>query len=216
MANMEGISPAARQALERLQERYPDLNITSAFRSPEYNTKVGGAKHSEHINGNAFDFSTAGMSEEEIQELTRRALDGGFNAAGHYDGSMHFDVGAPRSWGSSYSSDTSPEWLKAMIAQRAQGGDHMTPFVPGKTEMGQGPEDEGQEEVQGDSTLEALFGKMTPERKERMSGLDASKKGLFGRGDDGSMNVFGRALDKDQRANFGLGLARAGNSLMGL
>src|SRR5690606_38803974 len=38
-----------------------ELNITSGYRSPDHNEKVGGAKNSQHMHGDAVDISMKGM-----------------------------------------------------------------------------------------------------------------------------------------------------------
>lgn len=68
-----------------------------------------------------------------------------------------------------------------------------------------------------DTAFSALFGKLDDARRGRQQGLDASSKGKFlGKGDDGSMNVFGRVLNKDQSNQFGKGLALAARQIGGL
>ena len=42
------------------------LSITSGYRSPAHNTKIGGAKNSQHMYGRAADFSIAGTSPIEV------------------------------------------------------------------------------------------------------------------------------------------------------
>lgn len=48
--------------------------ITSSYRSPEYNKLVGGAKHSQHVLGNAVDISTKGWTGVDIARLVQSAL----------------------------------------------------------------------------------------------------------------------------------------------
>ena len=88
------------------------LTTTSAYRDPAYNESVGGARGSQHIHGNAFDVSTAGMSPEERASLIQQAQAAGFQGFGGYDGSLHFDVGPSRMWGSDYTNATTPDWLR--------------------------------------------------------------------------------------------------------
>lgn len=63
-----------------------------------------------------------------------------------------------------------------------------------------------------DGLLAALFGKRDKGRGAYQAGLNAGEKGgLFSRGKDGSLNVFGRTLNQDQRMDFAramLGLGR--------
>jgi hypothetical protein len=102
------LSTEATDAVSRLLAKTGPLNIISGRRSPEHNAKVGGAKHSEHINGNAIDIDTTGMSEEQRREVIRLAREEGLVGVGVYDNSLHFDVGAPRAWGPDYTRGSLP------------------------------------------------------------------------------------------------------------
>jgi uncharacterized protein YcbK (DUF882 family) len=42
------------------------ITITSGYRSPEHNTKVKGAKNSQHIKGTAADIKVQGMTPKEV------------------------------------------------------------------------------------------------------------------------------------------------------
>lgn len=110
-----GMSPAALAAFDRLSGYYPDLNVTSAYRDPSHNARVGGAKGSQHIHGNAYDLSTAGMSREQVGALIDAAQASGFNGIGVYDNSLHFDVGPERAWGPSYGRESLPAWAVPYI-----------------------------------------------------------------------------------------------------
>lgn len=106
-----GMNAAAEAALADLERRTGGpLKINSAYRSPEHNAKVGGAKNSQHIHGNAYDIDTSGMSQAERERLIREARASGFKGIGVYDNALHFDVGPERAWGPSYSRDSLPEW----------------------------------------------------------------------------------------------------------
>lgn len=106
----DGVSPDAMAAMKRLEGLTGPLKVTSAYRSPEHNASVGGAKGSQHLHGNAFDVSTAGMSQDDRIRLMQQARQAGFGGIGVYDNSLHFDVGAERAWGPSYGRDSLPEW----------------------------------------------------------------------------------------------------------
>jgi D-alanyl-D-alanine carboxypeptidase len=68
----------------------------------------------------------------------------------------------------------------------------------------------------GDSALAALFGKKNEERLAYQQGLGAHGQGPFAKADDGSMNVFGRTLDEEQRKQFSRGLMNAGINMMNM
>lgn len=74
------------------------LIITSAYRSPEHNRNVGGAKSSKHMEGIAFDVRMDNHDPHEFEAVARRI---GFTGFGYYpkSGFMHIDIGPARSWG---------------------------------------------------------------------------------------------------------------------
>jgi hypothetical protein len=91
------------QAMDMLQRLRTNLGkplvITSAYRSPEHNRNVGGAKQSKHMDGIAFDVVMSNH-DPAVFEAAARAV--GFTAFGYYQKSnfMHIDcraVGA--TWG---------------------------------------------------------------------------------------------------------------------
>lgn len=120
----KGMSSNALAAWDSLLSSWGEpLAVNSAYRSPEHNAKVGGAKHSQHTHGNAFDVSVAHLSPEQRQDLVRKARDSGFRGIGVYDNSLHFDVGPQRAWGPSYSRDSLPDdyaWLLGEPAPEPQ------------------------------------------------------------------------------------------------
>ena len=84
------------QALRNLLNK--PLILTSAYRSPEHNKKVGGAKNSRHMKGDAFDVR---MDNHDPHEFERAARAVGFTGFGYYpkSGFMHIDTGPARTWG---------------------------------------------------------------------------------------------------------------------
>jgi len=71
------------------------ITINSGYRSPKHNAKIGGAKRSQHLLGNASDIVVAGHTPQEvaivIEELIRdgKMLQGGLKA---YDTFTHYDI----------------------------------------------------------------------------------------------------------------------------
>jgi zinc D-Ala-D-Ala carboxypeptidase len=92
-------------ALDRLQALRDALGkpliITSAYRSPSHNKKVGGAKNSVHLTGGAFDVSMSNHDPQAFEDAARRC---GFTGFGYYtrQNFMHIDCGKPRSWGTAF------------------------------------------------------------------------------------------------------------------
>jgi hypothetical protein len=92
-------------ALDKLQELREKLGIpllvTSAYRSPEHNKKVGGAKESYHMRGVAFDIR---MENQDPHGFELAAREVGFRGIGYYpkQGFMHIDIGPERTWGTPF------------------------------------------------------------------------------------------------------------------
>ena len=70
-----GIHLLDKRLIERLQAIrdyfQQSITITSGFRTPEHNAKVGGAKNSQHLYGRAADFIVKGVTPQEVQEWYR-------------------------------------------------------------------------------------------------------------------------------------------------
>jgi uncharacterized protein YcbK (DUF882 family) len=72
--------------------------INSGYRSPEKNSKVGGAKLSQHMTGKAIDVQVKG-SYEERAEFVVAASRAGFTGIGVYSSFIHLDIRPERvSW----------------------------------------------------------------------------------------------------------------------
>ena len=92
----------AMDALQRVRTRIgKPMLITSAYRSPEHNKAVGGAKNSYHMKGVAFDIQMANHDPAEFEKIAREE---GFKGFGYYpnSGFLHIDTGPARSWGKKF------------------------------------------------------------------------------------------------------------------
>lgn len=74
------------------------LIVNSAYRSPEYNARIGGATASQHLHGRAFDIS---MTNQEPARFEAAARAAGFAGFGFYprNNFVHIDTGPKREWG---------------------------------------------------------------------------------------------------------------------
>lgn len=116
------IDPAAMDKLQALRTRLAaPMIINSAYRSPEHNRKVGGAKNSQHLLGIAFDVSMANH-DPEVFEREARAC--GFTGFGFYPPGkgdfIHLDTGKPRTWGTRWKAPKhAPEPKARMVSAPA-------------------------------------------------------------------------------------------------
>ena len=100
------------------------LTIVSGYRSPTYNAKIGGAKKSQHTQGNALDISSSNLGNRDRLRLIELASKNGAVGIGVYSGgSMHFDYrrGPRAGWGSSYSYASVPAYAKSTIDNHIAG-----------------------------------------------------------------------------------------------
>jgi uncharacterized protein YcbK (DUF882 family) len=75
------------------------IHINSAYRSEEYNEKVGGVKTSQHIMGKAADISVKGFSPLEVYKTIERLIENGDmlqGGLGLYDSFVHYDIRGER------------------------------------------------------------------------------------------------------------------------
>jgi GH24 family phage-related lysozyme (muramidase) len=95
------LSDPANAYRARLQQNFPQVQITSEYRSPQTNQRVGGVSGSQHLSGNALDINTRGMSEEQKAALIDDAIANGAGGIGWYNAnSMHIDFRKnPMAWG---------------------------------------------------------------------------------------------------------------------
>lgn len=84
------VDPSSMDKLQALRtEIGKPFHIVSGYRSPEHNEAVGGATHSQHLLGKAFDISLANLNRGELYE---EAVAHGFNGIGQYLSFTHIDT----------------------------------------------------------------------------------------------------------------------------
>ena len=102
-------------ALDATRESYGKaMRISSGFRGPDHNKKVGGARNSAHLAGYAAD--VAGIEDADIVEFLESAWnEGKFRRFGIMNGAVHVDNDptkpGPALWG--YGNETSARFKAA-------------------------------------------------------------------------------------------------------
>ena len=116
------ISTELRQIMENVAREYGrTLTITSAYRSPSYNAKVGGSGKSMHMQGKAVDIRLTNTSIADRQRFMQLLVKHGIKGIGAYfpakDGGyfIHADLGGKRQWGPSGSRRSSYGWQQSVL-----------------------------------------------------------------------------------------------------
>jgi len=105
------IETRLRNILIRIAKKWgQNLTITSAYRSPAYNRKVGGAKTSMHQRGKATDIVMTGYSNSDRAKFIEIAINEGIGGVGVYNTFIHLDTGGKRAWGSNGSRRSLPNY----------------------------------------------------------------------------------------------------------
>jgi zinc D-Ala-D-Ala carboxypeptidase len=90
------VDDVAIDALQKLRDTLGrPLVVVSAYRSPQHNKKVGGAKNSYHMQGCAFDIRMENHNPAEFEIAAKQC---GFRGSGF----MHIDLGPARTWGTPF------------------------------------------------------------------------------------------------------------------
>ena len=129
---LAGVNPSLVAKLDTVQQQFGNLPINSGYRSPSHNAAVGGARGSQHMQGNAVDVDVSGKSIAERLAIINAASKAGIKGIGVYKNALHFDVGSKRAWGPSYHRGSVPAWaeeaiqrhLSAAAKGRATGAHH--------------------------------------------------------------------------------------------
>lgn len=91
------IVPHAMDSLQAMRDIVGSaLTINSAYRSPIYNARIGGAPLSRHKFGDAFDISLGNYSKDYLYHAAKKAGFTGFGLT--YNSFIHVDNGRARKW----------------------------------------------------------------------------------------------------------------------
>jgi len=75
------------------------ITVNSGYRSPTYNTKIKGAKRSQHLLGKAADITIEGMRAIDVYKLVTKLINDGklqIGGLGMYSSFTHLDVRTKR------------------------------------------------------------------------------------------------------------------------
>ena len=88
------VAPRLVMVLQSIRSHFGTaVTINSAYRTPQYNTKVGGASHSQHCYGTAADISVRGQTPAAVAAYARQLMpDWGGVGVYSQKGFTHIDV----------------------------------------------------------------------------------------------------------------------------
>ena len=87
------INPALITLLQSIREKIgSSITIVSGYRCEQHNHHVGGAKHSQHVLGNAADIKVAGMDAHKVHEYIASHFGIRAKGLGKYNTFTHIDV----------------------------------------------------------------------------------------------------------------------------
>lgn len=131
MPDLQNLQPGVRNALGLFMQEY-GLEPISGFRDPFRNAQAGGSTYSQHLDGNALDFSVKGLSDADKTRVVNWWRAKGATGIGYYPGSdsIHVDFrqGPAVAWGpdrSHTSLGETPPWFQSIAAEH-RGGKPLT------------------------------------------------------------------------------------------
>lgn len=183
MVDYSGLNERVRGLLDAYRQQFPNARITSAYRSPEYNAKIGGASNSRHTHGDAIDISLRGMEPEQQRAVLEWWKSQGAKGFGYYPNSQsaHVDFGNARAWGPNYSASSlgqTPEWFQQFVKDRAAvaAATGATPQPPPNAPAPNQPVAPAQPAApQGLATAAPVTGLATPQQQPDAAALQAQQ-----------------------------------------
>lgn len=99
--NMNVLADTFKKAENLAKSLGRPLRINSAYRPPEYNSKIGGAKKSKHMSKQAIDIRWPEGDFTSRIAFIQLAIEAGFTGIGCYNSFIHVDTATKRCWGPS-------------------------------------------------------------------------------------------------------------------
>ena len=86
------VAPRLVMVLETIRAHFGTaVTINSGYRTPQYNTEVGGVAHSQHCYGTAADITVRGQAPATVAAFARQIMSD-WGGVGVYDSFCHIDV----------------------------------------------------------------------------------------------------------------------------
>ena len=109
------------EKLSSIESSFGKFNVTSGYRDPAHNKRVGGAKDSAHTRANAVDVTFSG-DEVKTLKLVEIASKAGIGGIGVYKpGVVHLDTENRRVWGPDFTPNSIPKWAAGALQAHMSG-----------------------------------------------------------------------------------------------
>lgn len=96
-ANSGCLNSSLRAVIAQVASNFGPVTVNSTCRGRRHNSRVGGARHSHHLSGNAVDFRVRGASARSVYAFLRsHGSVGGLKL--YRRGFFHIDTGSRRTW----------------------------------------------------------------------------------------------------------------------
>lgn len=92
---MQNVQKLAEQLQVLIDYLGKPIKITSGYRSPNHNARIGGAKHSYHVKGMAADIQVKDIQPKEVKKLIVHLMNEGKIIKGGckaYTSWLHYDI----------------------------------------------------------------------------------------------------------------------------
>lgn len=97
VANSGCLNSSLRAVIHQVASAFGPVTVNSTCRGRRHNARVGGARHSHHLSGNAVDFRVGGASSRAVYSFLRsHGSVGGLKL--YRRGFFHIDTGSRRTW----------------------------------------------------------------------------------------------------------------------
>lgn len=127
---MKGVQGVVLDRWEQVQGVFgKQLPVVSGARDAATNAKAGGAKKSQHLEGNALDIDVSSLDYAERRRLIETASAMGFTGIGIYKNSIHLDMRKGRAiWGPTHTKESVPPWAYSATAKHVAGAIKPLPY----------------------------------------------------------------------------------------
>jgi hypothetical protein len=169
------INPEIASKVQQIESAFgKTLTVSSGFRDPARNARVGGARNSAHTRGNAVDLVFSG-NEEDTVKLIEKASAAGIGGIGVYRaGWVHLDTENKRVWGRDFTNRSIPQWARAALNAHMTGrrdGERQQPAAPETPSMEPNAQPASGVMAEGGGAAQDMAAAATPQQQQPQTGM---------------------------------------------